>query len=67
MNLLADGVKWGIIGAGDVCEVKSGPGLYKSNGSSVVAVMRRNGDLAADFAKRHGDKLHIFLSTAMLD
>jgi len=49
-----DQVRWGIIGCGDVTEVKSGPGLQKAEGSSLVAVMRRNGRLAEDYAKRHG-------------
>ena len=47
-------VRWGIIGCGDVTEVKSGPGFRKAEGSALVAVMRRNGDLAADYARRHG-------------
>jgi predicted dehydrogenase len=47
-------VRWGIIGCGDVTEVKSGPGLKSSAGSSLVAVMRRNGALAEDYARRHG-------------
>lgn len=49
-----DTVRWGIVGCGDVCEVKSGPGLYKAENSALVAVMRRNGDLAAEYARRHG-------------
>jgi len=52
-TVLAD-VRWGIIGAGDVCEVKSGPALQRAAGSSLVAVMRRDGAKAADFARRHG-------------
>jgi predicted dehydrogenase len=47
-------IKWGIIGVGDVCEKKSGPGLQKAEGSELVAVMRRTGHLAEDYAKRHG-------------
>jgi predicted dehydrogenase len=47
-------IRWGIIGCGDVTEVKSGPGFQKAAGSQLVAVMRRNGALAADYAKRHG-------------
>lgn len=46
-------IRWGIIGCGDVCEIKSGPGFQKAEGSELVAVMRRHGKLAADFAKRH--------------
>ncbi|MCX6951036.1 MAG: Gfo/Idh/MocA family oxidoreductase [Verrucomicrobia bacterium] len=49
-----DVIRWGIIGCGDVTEVKSGPGFQKARGSRLVAVMRRNGALAADYAKRHG-------------
>ncbi len=46
-------VRWGIIGCGNVTEVKSGPGLQKARNSNLVAVMRRNGDLAEDYARRH--------------
>ncbi|MEM1213861.1 MAG: Gfo/Idh/MocA family oxidoreductase [Planctomycetota bacterium] len=47
-------LRWGIIGCGDVCEVKSGPALQKAEGSRLVSVCRRNGSLARDFAERHG-------------
>ena len=47
-------IRWGIIGCGNVTEVKSGPGFQKADHSALVAVMRRNGDLAADYARRHG-------------
>jgi predicted dehydrogenase len=47
-------VNWGIIGCGDVCEVKSGPAFNKVSNSKLVAVMRRNADKAKDFAQRHG-------------
>lgn len=47
-------LNWGIIGCGDVTEVKSGPAFQKADGSALVAVMRRNAGLAADYAKRHG-------------
>ena len=47
-------VKWGILGVGDVCEVKSGPGFQKAEGSRLVAVMRRTEGGAQDFAARHG-------------
>lgn len=46
-------VRWGIIGCGDVTEVKSGPALQKAKGSQLVAVMRRNAALAQDYARRH--------------
>ena len=47
-------VRWGIIGVGDVCEVKSAPAMNRIEGSKLIAVMRRNGNMAADYAKRHG-------------
>ncbi|NDK98936.1 hypothetical protein [Photorhabdus bodei] len=34
-------IKWGIIGCGDVTEVKIGPAFYKLDNSELVAVMRR--------------------------
>jgi 1,5-anhydro-D-fructose reductase (1,5-anhydro-D-mannitol-forming) len=46
-------VRWGIIGCGDVTEVKSGPAFSLASGSELVAVMRRDGALAADYARRH--------------
>ena len=49
-----DTVRWGIIGCGDVAEVKAGPGFQKASGSALVAVMRRDIDKARDFAQRHG-------------
>jgi predicted dehydrogenase len=47
-------IRWGIIGCGDVTEVKSGPGFQKADGSTLVAVMRRDGEKARDYARRHG-------------
>ena len=47
-------VIWGIIGAGDVCEVKSAPAMYSIKNSEVKMVMRRNATRASDFARRHG-------------
>ena len=46
-------IKWGIIGCGNVTEVKSGPAFSKVKNSRLVAVMRRNAALAEDYAKRH--------------
>ena len=47
-------IRWGIIGCGNVTEVKSGPGFQKAANSALVAVMRRNAALAEDYARRHG-------------
>jgi predicted dehydrogenase len=46
--------RWGIIGCGDVTEVKSGPAFQKASGSALVAVMRRDLAKAQDYARRHG-------------
>ncbi len=47
-------IRWGIIGCGNVTEIKSGPGFQKAEGSSLVAVMRRDRAKADDYARRHG-------------
>ena len=47
-------IRWGIIGCGDVTEVKSGPAFRRAENSELVAVMRRNGERAEDYAHRHG-------------
>ena len=47
-------INWGIIGCGDVTEVKSGPAFNKVSDSSLVAVMRRDAGKAEDYARRHG-------------
>jgi predicted dehydrogenase len=47
-------VRWGIIGCGDVTEIKSGPGFQQAENSRLVGVMRRNGKKAEDYARRHG-------------
>ena len=46
-------IRWGIIGCGNVTEVKSGPAFNKVKESKLVAVMRRNAILAKDYARRH--------------
>jgi 1,5-anhydro-D-fructose reductase (1,5-anhydro-D-mannitol-forming) len=51
---VTDVIRWGIIGCGNVAEFKSGPPLYQTPGSELVAVMRRDAARAADFAQRHG-------------
>ncbi len=48
-----DEVRWGIIGVGDVCEVKSAPAMNLVPNSSLVAVMRRNEEKVKDYACRH--------------
>jgi len=60
-------VSWGIIGCGDVTEIKSGPAFNKVNGSTLVAVMRRDAAKAADYARRHGVGRWYDEATALLD
>jgi len=48
-----DRVRWGIIGCGDVTEVKSGPAYQLTKGFELHAVMRRDAGKAEDYARRH--------------
>ncbi len=47
-------IRWGMIGCGDVAEVKSGPGFQQAAGSALVMAMRRSAAKAEDYALRHG-------------
>jgi predicted dehydrogenase len=47
-------IRWGILGCGDVTEVKSGPGFQSADGSALTMVMRRTPLMAEDYATRHG-------------
>ncbi len=54
MRLIKDlTVKWGVIGVGNVCEVKSAPAMKLVPGSDLVAVMRRDGQKARAYAEKH--------------
>ncbi|HKZ67242.1 MAG TPA: Gfo/Idh/MocA family oxidoreductase [Chitinophagaceae bacterium] len=46
-------ISWGIIGCGDVTELKSGPAFNKVKNSELIAVMRRDAAKAKDYAQRH--------------
>jgi predicted dehydrogenase len=46
-------IKWGVIGVGNVCEVKSAPAMKLVSDSDLVAVMRRNGQKAKAYAEKH--------------
>jgi len=52
-KIKGDTVRWGVLGVGDVCEVKSAPAMKLIDDSELVAVMRRNGAKAKDYAHRH--------------
>jgi len=49
-------IRWGILGCGNVTEIKSGPAYQKTCGFELLAVMRRDSDKAQDYAQRHGVK-----------
>jgi len=60
-------IKWGIIGCGDVTEVKSGPAYSLVEGFELVAVMRRTLELAKDYAKRHHVKKYYDDAEALIN
>ena len=47
-------IRWGMIGCGDVTEVKSGPAYSMVDGSRLVAVASRRVSQAREYAERHG-------------
>ena len=47
-------LRWGFIGCGEVCELKSGPAFAEVEDSTVVAVMSRTEKKARSYAERHG-------------
>jgi predicted dehydrogenase len=51
-------IRWGIVGCGEVTEIKSGPAYQKTEGFSLTAVMRRDAQKSADYAFRHGVEKH---------
>jgi predicted dehydrogenase len=46
-------IRWGIIGCGNVTEMKSGPAFNKVPNSELVAIMRRDEIKLRDYALRH--------------
>lgn len=60
-------IRWGIIGCGNVTEKKSGPAYQKTAGFEIVAVMRRDAEKAADYAKRHGIQKHYSDADALIN
>jgi predicted dehydrogenase len=52
-KIKGDIVHWGVIGVGNVCEVKSAPAMKLIPNSKLVAVMRRNEAKVKDYAQRH--------------
>lgn len=65
-------IHWGMVGTGDVTEVKSGPGLYKADNSTLYGVTNRTRAKAEDYARRHGvarvyDNLEQMLADPQID
>ena len=61
-------IRWGMVGCGDVTEVKSGPALYKARNSALLAVTSRTREKAEDYALRHGvPKVYSDLSEMLAD
>lgn len=60
-------IRWGIIGCGDVTERKSGPAYSKTEGFELVAVMRRDAEKAADYARRHNVKKYYTDADALIN
>ena len=47
-------IHWGMIGCGEVTEIKNGPGLYKCRDSELTGITNRTTAKAQDWVKRHG-------------
>ncbi|WP_373523032.1 Gfo/Idh/MocA family protein [Aquiflexum sp.] len=52
-KIKGDTVNWGVLGVGNVCEVKSAPAMNLIPNSRLVAVMRRSEEKVKDYAERH--------------
>ena len=60
-------IRWGIIGCGNVTEVKSGPAFNKVPNSKLLGVMRRNEVLLKDYATRHNVPLTFTSASALIN
>jgi 1,5-anhydro-D-fructose reductase (1,5-anhydro-D-mannitol-forming) len=60
-------INWGIIGCGDVCEVKSAPAYQQVEGFTLLAVMSRSLQKAEDFARRHQISKYYDDATALIN
>ena len=64
---LSTPLRWGIIGCGDVTEVKSGPAYQQTDGFELHAVMRRDPEKVRDFARRHKVPKYYTDAQALID
>ncbi len=53
LSMMQTTIRWGIIGCGNVTEVKSGPAYQQTQGFELSSVMRRDLSKAQDYATRH--------------
>jgi len=60
-------VCWGMIGTGDVTEIKSGPAFSKINHSQLIGVTNRTLAKAQDYAKRHQVKVYNDVAALLAD
>ena len=60
-------IRWGIIGCGEVTELKSGPAYQKTVGFQLKAVMRRNEKKLKDYAQRHGIEKYYTDANALIN
>lgn len=68
MNKITDSeVRWGVLGVGNVCEVKSAPAMNLVPHSKLVAVMRRDEAKVQDYATRHGVPKWYTSAQALID
>ncbi len=67
MKSLNKSIRWGIIGCGDVTEIKSGPPYQQIPGFELKAVMRRTLSKAKDYASRHGVEEYYDDAKALID
>lgn len=52
-------IRWGVVGAGNVCERKAGPPLYSVPGSEMTLLHRRDRAAGEDFVQRHGNGRYV--------
>jgi len=55
INQKSKTIRWGIIGCGNVTEIKSGPAYQKTKGFELVAVMRRDAEKSDLFVHLLGE------------
>jgi hypothetical protein len=62
MSINSTIIRWGILGCGDVTEIKW-PSIPKTEGFKIEAVMRRDGDKAADYKTTRNKRITLMPMT----